>query len=116
MAAPATFSISPIFISSWGSSSGVAGLLRLILSTAISYGLVTYAAFHTDDPAGVATFLLDHEDVEFACYPEGGAVVVRDRSGTATITEGVGGFAYDHSKGDPTFRSPIIPASRTDEA
>jgi len=74
----------------------------------VAYGLVTYAAFFTDDPAGVAECLLRHEDVEFACYPVDDAVVVRDRAGEARITRGDSGFVYDSSKGDPLKFAAIL--------
>jgi hypothetical protein len=74
----------------------------------ISYGLVTYAELYTADPAGVAICLLGHEDVEFACYPEGNAVVIVDRDGRARITQGASGFVYDAREGDPLELAPII--------
>ena len=74
----------------------------------ISYGLVTCAAFYTDDPAGVAECLLTHDDVEFACYPEGESVIVRNRDGLARITKGAGGFKYDCSAGDPLGVAGVI--------
>jgi hypothetical protein len=74
----------------------------------IAYGLVTYAALFTQDPAGVASCLIQHEDVEFACYPRGDAVVVRNRSGQATIEQGSSGFIYDSRDGDPLGLDVII--------
>ena len=67
----------------------------------IAYGLVTYAEFHTNDPAGVAACLLRNADVEFACYPAGDQVVVCGRTGQARIGRGAGGFTYDAREGDP---------------
>ncbi len=74
----------------------------------IAYGLVTYAAFFTADPAGAAECLLGHEDVEFACYPEADAVIVRDRDGRARITKGEDGFVYESDTGDPLGIAPTI--------
>jgi hypothetical protein len=74
----------------------------------VAYGLVTYAAFFTDDPAGVAECLLGREQVEFACYPSGNAIVARDRAGEARITRGDSGFVYDSSSGDPLRLVEII--------
>jgi hypothetical protein len=74
----------------------------------VSYGLVTYAAFFTDDPAGVADCLLDHEGVEFACYPCDDGVIVRDRAGEARITRGRFGFVYDSHAGDPLKLAEIV--------
>ena len=79
----------------------------------ISYGLVTYAAFFTSDPAGVANCLVKHEDVEFACYPTGDEIVVCDRAGRARITRGADGFAYDASAGDPLKLAEMIEELRS---
>ena len=80
----------------------------------ISYGLVTYAAFFTKDPAGVANCLLRHEDVEFACYPSGNGIAVCDRTGRARITKGKSGLAYDSSEGDPLKLAAIVEGLRGD--
>jgi hypothetical protein len=79
----------------------------------IAYGLVTYAAFHTSDPAGVARCLLGHPDAEFACYPTADAVVVVDRNGEARITQGATGFIYDSSRGDPLQLEGVVEQLRT---
>lgn len=80
----------------------------------VAYGLVTYAAFFTDDADGVAECLLHHEDVEFACYPVDDAVVVRDRAGAARITRGDYGFVYESSGGDPLRLTEILERLRID--
>jgi hypothetical protein len=67
----------------------------------ISYGLVTYAELFTADPAGVVECLVRHPDVDFACYPEGDEVVVRDQRGQARIWRAAQGFIYDLTAGDP---------------
>jgi len=78
----------------------------------ISYGLVTCADFHTDDPAGVAECLLRHADVELTCYPADGAVVVRDRAGLARILPGQQGYRYEPVSGDPLQLVEIIATLR----
>jgi hypothetical protein len=75
---------------------------------AVAYGLVTYAALFTQDPQGVAGCLVNHEAVEFACYPEGDAVVVRTADEFARIRKGSQGFTYDASEGDPLRIVPIL--------
>lgn len=80
----------------------------------IEYGLVTYADFYTDDPAGVATCLLADAAVAFTCYPEGDAVVVRDATGAARITRGPHGFRYAPEGGDPLWLGPILARLRQD--
>jgi len=74
----------------------------------ISYGLVTYAEFHTRDPAGVARRLAAHPDVEFACYAEADALVVLNPTGQARLTRGPRGFRYDSQKGDPLGLRPVL--------
>ncbi len=79
----------------------------------IAYGLVTYAAFYTDDKPGVARCLLEHEAVAFTCYADGDAVVVCDRDGTARITKAEGGYVYDAHAGDPLKLAGIIAKLRS---
>jgi len=74
----------------------------------ISYGLVTYAEFHTRDPAGVARCLLDQPDVEFACFPDGDQVVVLNRNGQARIRRTATGYTYDCQAGDPLGLAAVI--------
>ncbi|MBU0641272.1 MAG: hypothetical protein KKB50_20630 [Planctomycetes bacterium] len=83
---------------------------------AISYGLVTYAAFFTPNPAGVAACLTNHADVEFACYRDGDALIVSTASGHARITRGASGFVYDTPTDDPLRLGPIIEKLQADGA
>ena len=75
----------------------------------IAFGLVTYAEFYTQDAAGVAQCLLNHEGVEFTCYAAGDKVVIQDCEGFACISQGPGGeLRYDSSRGDPLKLNPIL--------
>jgi hypothetical protein len=74
----------------------------------LSYGLVTYAAFHTRDAAGVAACLARHADVSFAAYRAGECVVVTDGRGTGRIRKATGGFAYEDEGGDVLALKPIV--------
>ena len=74
----------------------------------VSYGLVTYAELFTSDPAGVAACLLQHPDVEFACYPDNDGVVVRDRDGSAWLTQRDQGYIYEVRESDPLHLLPVI--------
>jgi len=74
----------------------------------VAYGLVTYAELFTRDPAGVASCLLQHGDVEFACYPADGGIIVSDRTGQARVTKGRAGFVYDSRQADPLKLAPLI--------
>ena len=46
--------------------------------------------------------------MEFACYPVGDVVVVRNRAGQARITKGDTGFTYESREGDPLDLDAII--------
>jgi len=74
----------------------------------IEYGLVTYAALYTKDPAGVSQALLEHPAVELACYPQGDKIVVRDAKGEATIEHKDGRYRYRLVRGDPLELRGII--------
>jgi hypothetical protein len=74
----------------------------------IGYGLVTYAAMFTDDPGGVARCVVDHDAVEFVCYPVGDGIVVRDSIGGALIRKGDSGFIYESQSADPLQLGPIL--------
>ncbi len=74
----------------------------------ISYGLVTYAELYTDDPAGVADCMVQHEAVEFACFVTDEGIVVRDRVGDALIRKLPAGFAYEVRSGDPLRLERIV--------
>jgi hypothetical protein len=83
---------------------------------AVEYGLVHYAAFYTDDPAGVAAALLTDPVIELACYPvseerttaEGLDVVVQSLNGKAVIRKIHGRYRYLAEYGDPLGLLGII--------
>lgn len=75
---------------------------------AIQYGLVTYASFHTNDPAGVARVILQDPATSIACYRQGESVIVKNIAGSATIRKGSGGYSYDTTDGDPLALQAII--------
>jgi hypothetical protein len=62
----------------------------------------------------VAGCLVNHEDVEFACYPEDDGVVVHNSTGQARITRGPNGYAYESQADDPLGLAPIIERLRRD--
>lgn len=77
----------------------------------IEFGLVTYSAIYTDQPEKVADALLERDPIELAIYPErpdGGWIVVRDRTGTARIGKTQRGYVYRIEKGDPLKLKPVI--------
>lgn len=75
----------------------------------VPFGLVTYSALYTAEPAKVAAALTKHDPVEMAMYPnDDGAIVVCDRQGRATITKVDGGYVYRMNTGDPLQLEPIV--------
>ncbi|KPK74726.1 MAG: hypothetical protein AMJ79_13355 [Phycisphaerae bacterium SM23_30] len=74
----------------------------------IDYGLVTYAAFFTEEPAQVADALLQSPVVTLACYPQEGQVVVRSLDGRAVIRRAGGRYSYSTEFGDPLGLLPVI--------
>ena len=74
----------------------------------IQYGMVTYAAFFTDDPAGVANVVLQDPAVTLACYEKDGDVVVRTLDGYARVATANDRYSYQADYGDPLELLPII--------
>lgn len=82
----------------------------------VEFGLVSYAAYYTDDPAGVATALLTDPRTILTCYPlvkeraatDGLDVVVQTTDGKATVRKKQGRFGYEVESGDPLELSDII--------
>lgn len=74
----------------------------------VNYGLVTYAAFFTDDAVGVGQVLLHDPTVLLICYPLGDAVVVETLDGKAEIKQRNGRYRYDVHYGDPLQLKAII--------
>jgi len=83
---------------------------------AVEFGLVTYAAYYTDDPAGVASALLKDPRATLACYPaasgqttsDGLNVVVQTNLGRAKVCRRQGRFGYEIEYGDPLELLDII--------
>lgn len=82
----------------------------------VEFGLVSYAAYYTDGPAGVATALLTDPRTILACYPlvkertaaDGLDVVVQTTDGKATVRKKQSRFGYEVEYGDPLELSDII--------
>ena len=74
----------------------------------IKYGLVTYAAFHTTDPAGVADVLIHDPATTIGCYPKGQSVVVKSLAGEAMVHHKNGKYRYETKCGDPLELNEII--------
>jgi hypothetical protein len=74
----------------------------------IKYGLVTYAAFHTRQPAAVAHVVLQDPATTIACYPQDGAVIVQTIDGRAKIDHQDGRYRYSSEIGDPLLLLPIL--------
>ncbi|MFZ2146369.1 MAG: hypothetical protein WAV28_04040 [Sedimentisphaerales bacterium] len=86
----------------------------------VEFGLVSYAAYYTDNPAGVAAALLTDPRTTLACYPlakdrtavDGLDVVVQTTDGKATVRKKQGRFGYEVEYGDPLELSDIIEQMR----
>ncbi len=76
----------------------------------VEYGLVTYAAYFTKDPAGVARALLTDPATTIACYPQGNAVVVQTIRGLARVRyrPSDNRYSYETQYGDPLQLKTII--------
>ncbi|MBI9018841.1 MAG: hypothetical protein JEZ07_16435 [Phycisphaerae bacterium] len=75
----------------------------------IQYGLVTYASFFTNDPAGVAKALVHEPAVETVSYRfENKSVVVQTLDGKAVIRKSGDNYRYDIEYGDPLGYKDII--------
>jgi hypothetical protein len=79
----------------------------------ISYGLVTYAQFHTDRPRAAAEALVDHPAVDLALFREDQQVIVRSARASAVIRQCPDGYAYDMTGGDPLGLASIIEELRS---
>jgi len=74
----------------------------------VEFGLVTYAAFFTDDPAGVAKVLLHDPATTVASYRQGDKVIVETLEGKAAIRKSNSGYSYTIEYGDPLELADII--------
>lgn len=74
----------------------------------VEYGLITYAAFYTKDPAGVAEVLIKDPVTTVACYPQDDHVVVQTLDGKAYVRQRDGRHSYEQVSGDPLELNGII--------
>ncbi|MFA5864992.1 MAG: hypothetical protein WC975_09935 [Phycisphaerae bacterium] len=78
----------------------------------IQFGLVTYTAVYTSEPAKVASSMLNQEPVDLAIYPDQvdgeKKIVVRDRGGEAYVSKVNNRYRYEMVKGDPLKLRDII--------
>ena len=74
----------------------------------VDYGLVTYAAAFTRQPAQLAHTLLPHPAVDLICYPQNQTIIVQNLTGKAVIRHRDHRFNYTVETGDPLQLLPII--------
>lgn len=75
----------------------------------VEYGLVTYAAFATVDPKGVADVVLRHEAVDLVFYRgSDDTVIVRGPETEAHVAMGPTGLRYQPTCGDPVKLGAIL--------
>ncbi len=87
----------------------------------IRFGLETYAAFSTNQPAELAADLVTHPGVTLASYAEKQAVMVLGRpvdanspSSAALVYQKGGRYKYEPIHGDPIDMKPILAALKPD--
>ena len=74
----------------------------------IKYGLITYAAFFTQEPDEVARVVLQDPAVTIACFPKGACVIVQTLNGRAAIHRRENRYRYEVESGDPLLLLPIL--------
>jgi hypothetical protein len=76
----------------------------------VQYGLVTYADFFTDDPAGVARVILQEPATTLAFYRQGDTIVAESIEGKAIIRHSPDNdkYSYTAEKDDPLQLKEII--------
>ena len=74
----------------------------------IKYGLITYAAFFTRQPAEVARVVLQDPATTLTCYPQNDTVVVQSIDGKAVIRQRENRYSYEVEYGDPLLLLPIL--------
>ena len=82
----------------------------------IEYGIVTYAAFATDDRPGLAAALVEHPGVDLATYPEGERVCVEKKGAKAYVERRAAQYRYVPAAGDPLELAPIIEKMKAEKA
>ncbi|NQU75042.1 MAG: hypothetical protein HQ546_01865 [Planctomycetes bacterium] len=81
----------------------------------LRFGLVTYAAFATNDPAGLAKDLIECQGTELASYAQDDHVVVLAAGGQQAIVRRIGDrYKYEPLAGDPLSLAGILAAISTD--
>ena len=74
----------------------------------VEYGLITYAAVFTGQPAQLAQTLRQHPAVDLICYPQNQTIIVQNLTGKAIIRHRDHHFSYTAETGDPLQLLPII--------
>lgn len=81
------------------------------------FGIVTYAAIHTRQPAAVARDVVGIDGVTLAAWPDGDdRVLVRSRDGLAAITRSGEQYCYRCEYGDPLGLLPVLERLRNEGA
>jgi hypothetical protein len=80
----------------------------------IEYGIITYAAFATDDRPGLVALLLEHPGVDLVTYPEGDRVAVEKKGEKAYVERRGARYRYAAAAGDPLELSAVIEKMKAD--
>ena len=82
----------------------------------IEFGIVTYAAFATDDQPGLAGVLAEHPGVDLVTYPDGERVCVEKKGERAYVERRGNQYRYAATAGDPLELAPVIEKMKAEKA
>jgi hypothetical protein len=82
----------------------------------IEFGIITYAAFATDDRPGLAAILVEHPGVDLVTYPDGERVAVEKKGERAYVERRGDRYRYVAAAGDPLDLAPIIEKMKAEKA
>jgi hypothetical protein len=82
----------------------------------IEFGIVTYAAFATDDRPGLAELLAEHPGVDLAAYPDGERVCVEKKGEKAYVERRGNQYRYAATAGDPLELASIVDKMKAEKA
>ncbi|MCX5654120.1 MAG: hypothetical protein NTY65_05675 [Planctomycetota bacterium] len=80
----------------------------------VEYGIITYAAFNTDDRPDLVAILLEHPGVDLVTYPDGQRVSVEKKGERASVERRGNQYRYVATAGDPLELAAIIAKMKAD--
>jgi hypothetical protein len=80
----------------------------------VEYGIITYAAFNTDDRPDLVALLLEHPGVDLVTYPDGRRVGVEKKGEQAWVERRGNQYRYVATAGDPLELAALITKMKAD--